>query len=75
MDAIFSQLAEPTPAYTQQQMAQLSSIRAEYEQRDAAIADLIADVTEVQEVRACHTLSKLPCVPRAPCHPIRIPQS
>lgn len=52
MDAIFSQLAEPTPAYTQQQMAQLSSIRAEYEQRDAAIADLIADVTEVQEARS-----------------------
>lgn len=50
MDAIFSQLAEPTPAYTQQQMAQLSSIQHEYEERDASIADLIKEVTEVQEI-------------------------
>lgn len=50
MDAIFSQLAEPTPAYTQQQMAQLNSIQQEYEQRDGAIAELIKEVTEVQEV-------------------------
>eukprot|EP00892_Ulva_mutabilis_P002033 jgi/Ulvmu1/11830/UM080_0041.1 len=50
MDAIFSQLAEPTPAYTEQQMAQLSSMQHEYEQRDAGIAELIKEVTEVQEV-------------------------
>lgn len=50
MDAIFGQLAEPTPAYTEQQMAQLSSIQHEYEARDASIADLIKEVTEVQEI-------------------------
>lgn len=50
MDAVFSQLAEPTPAYTEQQMAQLSSMRDAYEQRDDAVADLIREVTAIQEV-------------------------
>jgi syntaxin 16 len=50
MDAIFSQLAEPTPAYTQQQMQQLNDMQHEYERRDEAVAALIKEVTEIQEV-------------------------
>jgi SNARE domain len=50
MDAIFSELAEPTPAYTDQQMQQLNSIQNEYEQRDKDIAELIKEVTSIQEV-------------------------
>lgn len=50
MDAIFSQLSEPTPAYTEQQMAQLNTMAHEYEQRDEAVAELIKEVTAIQEV-------------------------
>lgn len=50
MDAVFSQLAEPSPAYSAQQMAQLSSMQDEYEQRDEAIAELIKEVTAIQEI-------------------------
>jgi syntaxin 16 len=50
MDAVFSQLAEPSPTYSAQQMAQLSSMQDEYEQRDEAIAELIKEVTAIQEI-------------------------
>jgi syntaxin 16 len=50
MAAIFSQLAEPTPAYSEQQMQQLSNIQHEYEKRDEAVAELIKEVTEIQEI-------------------------
>lgn len=50
VDAIFNQLAEPTPAYTEQQMQQLTSIQHEYEKRDEAIAAMIKEVTEIQEI-------------------------
>jgi SNARE domain len=50
MDAIFSELAEPTPAYTAQQMQQLSTVQNEYEKRDEAVAELIKEVTAIQEV-------------------------
>ena len=50
MDAIFSELAAPTPAYTEQQMQQLSSIQHEYEQRDEAVAELVKEVTAIQEI-------------------------
>jgi syntaxin 16 len=50
MDAVFSQLAEPSPAYSAQQMAQLSSMQDEYEQRDETIAELIKEVTSIQEI-------------------------
>lgn len=50
MDAVFAELAAPTPAYTEQQLAQLSSLQNEYAQRDEAIAGLIKEVTAIQEV-------------------------
>ena len=50
MDAIFNELAAPTPAYTEQQMQQLSSIQHEYEQRDEAVAELVKEVTAIQEI-------------------------
>jgi syntaxin 16 len=50
MDAVFSQLAEPTPAYAEQQMQQLTNMQHVYEQRDEAVAALIKEVTEIQEV-------------------------
>jgi syntaxin 16 len=50
MDALFGQLAEPTPAYAEQQMAQLTSMQHAYAERDEAVAELIKEVTEIQEV-------------------------
>jgi syntaxin 16 len=50
MDAIFSQLSEPTPAYTEQQMQQLNTMQHEYEKRDEAVSELIKEVTAIQEV-------------------------
>lgn len=50
MDAVFSQLAEPTPAYAEQQMQQLTNMQHAYAQRDEAVAELIKEVTEIQEV-------------------------
>lgn len=44
MDALFGQLAEPTPAYAQQQMQQLTNMQHVYEERDVAVAELIKEV-------------------------------